>query len=73
MQYGEEISDAKYPRRWWDWLILAIALGVFVHFAIDARMPPIAIRYGYAALLIAIMLTFLVAGGWVLWKRTRFA
>jgi len=72
-QYGEEISDAKHPRRWWDWLILAIALGVFVHFAVDAHTPPMAIRYGYAALLTAVMLTFLVAGGWVLWKRTHFA
>jgi drug/metabolite transporter (DMT)-like permease len=73
LQYGEDPNAASHPRRWWDWLILAAALAVFVHFAIDARKPPIPIRYGYAAMLIVIMVAFLFAGGWALWKRTRFA
>jgi hypothetical protein len=32
-----------------------------------------AINYGFATMLIAVMLLFLVAGGWALWKHTRFA
>ena len=38
-----------------------------------ARVPPLAINFGFATLLIGIMMLFLLVGGWILWKRTRFA
>jgi drug/metabolite transporter (DMT)-like permease len=73
-QNGEEPEAiAAHRRRWWDYAILAIALAVFVRFAFYARRPPLAINYGFASLLIAIMFAFLAAGGWALWKYTRFA
>ena len=63
------------PRRrgWWDYAILLVALGVFVQFAYYARRPDLAIHYGFATLLIAVMFLFLAAGGLALWKYTRFA
>jgi drug/metabolite transporter (DMT)-like permease len=73
-QSGEEpASSYGHRRRWWDYVILAGALAVFVRFAVYARRPPLAINYGYATMLIAVMMLFLVAGGWALWKHTRFA
>jgi drug/metabolite transporter (DMT)-like permease len=73
-QSGEEpASSFGHKRRWWDYVILAGALAVFVRFAAYARRPPLAINYGFAMMLIGVMLLFLVAGGWALWKYTRFA
>jgi hypothetical protein len=54
-------------------MILVCALGVFVLSAAYAMRPPLAINYGYAMMLVGVMLLFLVAGGWALWKCTRFA
>jgi glucose uptake protein GlcU len=73
-QNGEEPpANAAHKRRWWDYAILLTALGVFVRFAFYARRPPLAINYGFATMLVAIMFLFLAAGGWALWKYTRFA
>jgi hypothetical protein len=73
-QNGEEApANAAHKRRWWDYAILLVALGIFVRFAFYAKRPPLAIHYGFAALLIGVMLLFLAAGGWALWKYTRFA
>jgi glucose uptake protein GlcU len=73
-QHGEEpAGNVAHRRRWWDYAILLVALGVFVQFAYYARRPDLAIHYGFATLLIAVMFLFLAAGGWALWKYTRFA
>jgi len=73
-QNGEEPASSYIHRRhWWDYVILFCALGVFALFAAYARRPPLAINYGYGMMLIGVMLLFLVAGGWALWKYTRFA
>jgi glucose uptake protein GlcU len=73
-QNGEEpASSHVHKRRWWDYVILVGALGIFARFAAYASRPPLAISYGYAMMLIGVMLLFLVAGGWALWKYTRFA
>jgi drug/metabolite transporter (DMT)-like permease len=73
-QSGEEPPDSySHSRRWWDYVILIAALGAFVRVASYASRPPLAINYGFATMLIAIMVLFLGAGGWALWKYTRFA
>jgi glucose uptake protein GlcU len=73
-QNGQEPSAiAAHRRRWWDYAILLGALTVFLRLAFYARRPPLAINYGFASLLIAVMFLFLAAGGWALWKYTRFA
>lgn len=74
IQNGEEPPSSRaYGRKWWDYLILVIAVAVFVWLAQDAKRPPLAINYGLAGFLIIVMLVFLAAGAWVLWRRTRFA
>lgn len=73
MQRGEEPEGSAHPRRWWDYAILVAALGIFLRLAMVARRPPLAMNGTWTIILIAIMFVFLFAGGWVLWKRTRFA
>ena len=73
-QSGKEtVSNRFYKRRWWDYLIPAVATGVFVWLASYVNRPPITINYGFAIVLVGILLLFLIGGGWVLWKHTRFA
>jgi drug/metabolite transporter (DMT)-like permease len=60
-------------RRWWDVPIVVVAVGVFLLLARGARRPPMATNLFWTALLALAMLGFLVAGGRVLWKRTRFS
>jgi drug/metabolite transporter (DMT)-like permease len=70
-----DFSPAEHAptRRWWDVLILAAALGVFLLLARGAQRPPMAINLSWAALLALAMLGFLVACGRALWKRTGFS
>jgi hypothetical protein len=71
-QSGSHVEPSGEPRPWWDYLIMAAALAVFVWFAAEARVPRMAIHASFAVALTAILLAVLVAAGWMLWKQTRF-
>ena len=60
-------------RKWWDWIIVAIAFGVFVWLGSMAKVPLIAMNTLWSAILILGTLVLLVVAGFVLWKRTRFS
>jgi hypothetical protein len=60
-------------RRWWDALIVAAAVGVFVYLARGTVRPPIAMDVVWILALVAAMLALLVGCGALLWKRTRFS
>jgi len=59
--------------RWWDAVILAAAVGVFLALAAQARRPPIMMHKGWAAALVAATVALLVVSGRLLWKRTKFS
>src|SRR5581483_4326497 len=66
---GEETGRSE--RRWWEWLVLAGAVGVFVWLGMGAERQPLAVNTGWMALLIVATLALLVIAGYALWKRTR--
>lgn len=71
--HGERSPSAPEERRlWWDFLILALAAGVFVWLAIGVERPPIAMNLTGAAVLTAVLFAFLFGCGWMLYKETRF-
>jgi hypothetical protein len=73
-QAGEDVLAQEVPvRRWWDGLIIAAALGIFVWLAIGTERPPIALDPAWTLTLIVAMLGMLITCGWLLWKRTRFS
>lgn len=73
-QLGEDpLTPDKAPRRWWDGLIVAAAVGAFIWLAIGTKLPPIKMNASWTGALMLSMLVLLVAGGWLLWKRTRFS
>ncbi len=71
---GEEAEDRQnVPRRWWEFVIMAAAVAAFVALAMGARSQPLAMNFGWMAVLLAFTLLFLVVCGILLWKRTRFS
>lgn len=71
---GEEAPATGEARRpWWEFLIVAGALAIFVWLGLNASKPAIALDYRWMAVLSALSLVFLAVGGTVLWKRTRFS
>jgi glucose uptake protein GlcU len=72
-QSGDEFSSRSRRRRWWDVVIVAAATGLFVWLALNAVVPPLAMNLGWVAVLTLALLGALLAGGWALWRQTRFA
>lgn len=68
----EHESRAASRKRWWDYLIVAIAIALFAWLATGATMPPLAMNLSWAAGLCLVLAVLLLASGWTLWKRTRF-
>jgi drug/metabolite transporter (DMT)-like permease len=65
-------GEANPSRSIWDWLLVAVATGILVAFALIARVPQISMKWGPAALLIAATLALLVVCGITLYRTTRF-
>lgn len=65
--------EAEERREWWDWLILACAAAVFVVLAAKARVPSLAMHYGWTVVLAIILVASAVVCGWGLHTRTRFS
>jgi drug/metabolite transporter (DMT)-like permease len=69
----DPIADQKPKRSAWELLVVAGALVMFVWLALEAERQPISVNPAWMAVLIVAAFGFLVAGGWLLWKRTRFS
>lgn len=67
----EGLRAAKRP--WWDWAIVAAAIGIFIWLARGTRRPPLAMHLGWAVLLCAVMALVVGGCGYLLWKRTGFS
>ena len=72
-QAGDEFSGRSERRRWWDYLIVLVATGVFVTLGLRAVVPPLTMNFTWVAVLGLILLLSLIAGTWSLWRRTRFS
>jgi hypothetical protein len=73
-QLGKDpLGTVTHGRRWWDYLIVALATGAFVWLARYATRPPLAMAATWIAALVLAMLAFLVGCGCLLWKYTRFS
>jgi len=72
---GSDPLSKEIPagRRWWELLVVAAALGVFVWLAVGAERPAIAANVPWALLLSAAILVCLFLCGRLLWKWTRFS
>jgi glucose uptake protein GlcU len=72
-QSGDEFGSRDQRRRWWDYAIVIAATGLFVYLGAHAVMPPLAMNLRWLAGLSAILIVALGAGGWTLYRQTRFS
>ena len=60
-------------RSWWDYLILACAVGVFVWLGFHARVPALSMNLKWVAVLTVVLVLSAVGSVWALWRATRFS
>ena len=72
-QAGDEFSDRNQRRRWWDYAIVTVATAVFLILGLRAMVPPLTMDIRWAMILGIVLIASLIAGGWSLWRRTRFS
>jgi drug/metabolite transporter (DMT)-like permease len=62
-------ADAKSGRRWWDGVIVASAVSVFLWLGLQAQVPPLAINAFWTSVLGVLLVCVAMGCGWLLWKR----
>jgi len=72
-QAGDEFGRRGERRRWWDYLIVLAATAVFVALGVRAVVPPLTMDLRWVVILSVALIASLIAGGWSLWRRTRFS
>jgi drug/metabolite transporter (DMT)-like permease len=72
MEGRQASGEEKLSRTVWDWLLVALASGVFLVLALMARVPQIAVSWGMVGLLTVASLALLLICGLALWRTTRF-
>ncbi|HWC95914.1 MAG TPA: GRP family sugar transporter [Candidatus Sulfopaludibacter sp.] len=60
-------------RRWWEWLVAASAIALFVWLGMGAERQAISVNLVWMAVLIVASLALLLVAGVTLWRRTRFS
>ena len=71
---GEDpLSRDKPVRHWWEAVIVAAAVAVFVWLAIGATHQAVAVSLPWMAVLMVLTFVCLIVSGVLLWRRTRFS
>jgi drug/metabolite transporter (DMT)-like permease len=68
---GADSVQRDQPRDWWDYLIVAAALAVFLWLGWNATIPPLAMNYRWVLALVLVLLGTLAGCGWGLWRATK--
>lgn len=71
-QAGDEFGGRDERRRWWDYVIVLTATGIFVALGVRAVVPSLTMNYNWIAVLGIVLVLSLAAGSLSLWWRTRF-
>jgi hypothetical protein len=70
--FGEQHGEARGGRTWIDWTLVGISCVVLIWFGIAARVPHLALTWGWMGALVIAMTVLLIACGAALWRLTRF-
>ncbi len=73
LEGGDPLAEEAPRRRWWETAVVILAVGIFVWLATEATRQEIVIDAFWMAVLSAATLLVLLAGGFLLWRRTRFS
>ncbi|WP_044934833.1 GRP family sugar transporter [Pseudacidobacterium ailaaui] len=72
-QLGHAHGQQKGRRPWWDLLIVAAAIAVFLWLGLKVQIPSLDMNFFWMGVLGAILLFAALSCGWLLWKHTRFS
>ncbi len=72
-QSGVETKTQIASRRWWDYLIAIMALGIFAWLATNTTRPPLTMNIWWVWILLLLLALTFLGGGWWLWRKTRFS
>jgi glucose uptake protein GlcU len=70
---GVEVESRDERRGWWDYAIVAAAVGVFVYLGLNARAPALGMDTAWLWGMAAVLVVTAAGCGWGLWKATRFS
>ena len=73
MKGEDPLAAESGARHWWEYLVIVVALAIFVYLASVSTAHAIAVDTTWMAILSVASLALLVVGGWLLWKLTRFS
>jgi Sugar transport protein len=69
---GTPANGSELRRAWWDYVIIACGIGVFVWLGVQARVPALPMNLAWTAILSAVLIFTAVVCAWGLWRKTRF-
>jgi glucose uptake protein GlcU len=69
---GRDVSAREVRRTWVDWLLIGAATMIFVGLSTLAQAPHMEIKMGWLGLFAAALVAVLAAGGFALWRVTKF-
>jgi glucose uptake protein GlcU len=70
---SQQAGNQRAGRAWWDYAIVAAAVGVFVYLGVNATVPALGMDFTWMRVLVAVLVAAALGGGWGLWKVTRFS
>jgi glucose uptake protein GlcU len=70
---GVEAGNRDEQRSWWDYAIVAAAVGVFVYLAVNAKAPALAMNMTWLWVMAAVLVVTALGCGFWLWRVTRFS
>jgi protein-S-isoprenylcysteine O-methyltransferase Ste14 len=68
-----DLSDSRNERAWWDYVIVAAAVGLFIYLGVNAKVPALGMDFTWLSVLVLVLVLSALLSGWGLWKATRFS
>jgi glucose uptake protein GlcU len=73
LAYGGVEEPGEAGRSWWDYPIVACAIGVFIWLGVNAQVPKLSMNFIWVAILTAVMVLTVALSGWALHRKTGFS
>jgi glucose uptake protein GlcU len=70
---GRELPAVNTRRAWWDYLILASAVSIFVWLGLEAKVPALSMHYAWIVVLSLLLIVAAAGCTWALWRTTRLS
>jgi hypothetical protein len=69
----DDRTGTKDQRSWWDYVIVAAAVGAFIYLGSNAKVPSLSMDFAWLSVLVVLLVAAALLSGWGLWKATRFS